>query len=96
MILSFDEFRNHLDDVLWYTWDPEQRNHNDLQRNCYYPLTKHLAERMLDSYRNVDVAAELVALRRQHWPQLSESAGERAACETIQALLNQAEIDPTA
>ena len=96
MILSFDEFRNHLDDVLWYTWDPEQRNHDDKLRHCYYPLTERLAERLLDSYRNVDVAAELAALRRQRWPQLSQSAGERAACETIQTLLDNAEIDPTA
>ncbi|RMA79479.1 hypothetical protein [Umboniibacter marinipuniceus] len=96
MILTFDEFRNHLDDVLWYTWDPERRNHNEKQRHCYYPLTEQLAERLLDNYRNVDVTQELARLRTTHWPQLGESTEEKAACEAIQTLLSNAEVDPTA
>ena len=96
MILSFDEFRNLLDDVLWYTWDPEQRNHNELDRHCYYPLTEQLAERLLDTYRNVNVSFELERLRLQHWPHLSVTSNQHAAAEAISVLIDNAEIDPTA
>jgi len=94
MLLNFDDFRDQLSDVLFYTWDPEQRQHDhSANRHCYFHLTEDLAAGIIEDRSLQNIRRLLELLRKRYWPQQPILPGQEQAAQTIMQLINQSEFE---
>ncbi len=93
MVLNFDDLRDQLNDILWYTWDPENVNSDEKKRHYYYPITQYMAEFIVENKTFGDINELVRSLRQARWTDSPKHEQERAAIAAIFDLVSNTSIE---
>lgn len=94
MLLSYDDFREQISDVLFYTWDPEDRQLDKTgNRHHYYHLSDEVAQVVIDDQRIETVRSLLESIRMRCWPQSQPKPSQETAAQAIKQLIDQTTVE---
>ena len=94
MLLSYEDLRDQISDVLFYTWDPEDRQlDKSANRHHYYHLSDEIAQKISEDNNTSTIRSALESIRIRCWPQSEPTASQELATQAIKQLIDQVTVE---